>query len=229
MKAVEPESIRKMFLMVARGLLLAVLVAVAMSANAQEAGVSSADAATAEDPLRPRVTSVLGTERRTSVVWRNVRPAREMIVYSNEWLDGLPGAEGGNDLSCLAEALYFEARGERVRGQFAVAEVILNRVDSPLFPDTVCDVVNQGTGKRYGCQFTYNCDGLKEVIHERQAHERVAKIARLMLDGAERTLTSGATHYHTDKTAPRWARRFSHTATIGAHHFYRLPDSRTKS
>lgn len=217
-----------MCLKAAGGLFLAGLVTLAMSAGAQEARVSSSEA-TAEDPLRARLTSALGTERRTPELWSKARPVTETIAYSYEWLDGLPGAEGGNDLSCLAEALYFEARGELVRGQFAVAEVILNRVDSPLFPDTVCDVVNQGTGKRYRCQFSYNCDGLKEVIHERLAHERAAKIARLMLDGAERTLTAGATHYHTDKAAPRWARRFSHTATIGAHHFYRLPDNRTKS
>ena len=139
-------------------------------------------------------------------------------------VDALPKATGGDEWACLAEALYFEARGEKVPGIFAVAEVILNRVDSASYPDTVCGVVNQGTGARYQCQFTYTCDGRKEIIAEPRAYERVGKIARLMLDGAPRVLTDGATHYHTKAVNPRWSRVYPRTATIGYHHFYRQPD-----
>ncbi|WP_074219519.1 cell wall hydrolase [Rhodovulum sp. ES.010] len=146
--------------------------------------------------------------------------------YDADWLAAQPAARGGKDWQCLTEALYFEARGETVRGQFAVAEVILNRVASPLYPDTVCGVINQGTGKRYQCQFTYTCDGRKEVILEPRTYDRLGKIARIMLDGAPRGLTAGATHYHTSAVNPRWARRFPRTATIGVHHFYRHPDAR---
>ncbi|MEZ5674575.1 Cell Wall Hydrolase [Thalassovita litoralis] len=145
----------------------------------------------------------------------------EQISYSREWLAGLPKAKGGEEWRCLAEALYFEARGESVKGQFAVAEVIMNRVESPRFPDTVCGVINQGTGRKYQCQFTYTCDGHAEVIGEPRAFERVAKVAKLILSGAPRNLTDGATYYHTKAVRPKWSRKFSRTATIGVHHFYR--------
>ncbi|SHJ06036.1 Cell Wall Hydrolase [Ruegeria lacuscaerulensis ITI-1157] len=143
------------------------------------------------------------------------------VKYSKAWLDQLPEATGGEDLKCLAEALYFEARGESVQGQFAVAEVIMNRVKSSRFPDTVCGVIRQGTGKKYQCQFTYTCDGYKEVIREKKAHERVAKVARLVLDGAGKPLTAGATHYHTKAVRPSWSRVYKETARIGVHIFYR--------
>ena len=143
------------------------------------------------------------------------------ISYSADYLAGLPVPKGGQELHCLAEALYFEARGETVRGQFAVAEVILNRVDSPHFPNSVCGVINQGTGRKYACQFTYTCDGRAEVIGEPGAYARVAKIAKLMIAGAPRPLTKGATHYHTTAVRPKWSRVYARTAHIGDHLFYR--------
>ena len=148
----------------------------------------------------------------------------ETIRHDRDFLDRQPPAAGGEAWRCLAEALYFEARGEKVKGIFAVAEVILNRVDSPNYPDTVCDVIYQGTGRLFECQFTYFCDGLRETIEDADAYEAVAKIARLMLDGAPRDLTGGATHYHTTAVDPSWASVYPRTATIGSHHFYRQPD-----
>jgi len=143
------------------------------------------------------------------------------VRYDAAWLAAQPAPTGGKQWQCLAEALYFEARGETVKGQFAVAEVILNRVDSPRFPDSVCGVVNQGTGKKFACQFTYTCDGRAETISEPAAYDRVGRVARAMLDGAPRALTDGATYYHTTHVAPRWARVFHKTVTIGVHKFYR--------
>ena len=145
------------------------------------------------------------------------------LKYSAKWLASRPAAKGNAEWRCLAEAIYFEARGESIKGQFAVAEVILNRVDSAEYPNTVCGVVNQGTGRKYACQFTYTCDGLKEVIAEPRAYTTVGKIAKLMVSGAPRQLTKGATHYHTKAVNPRWARAFPRVATIGVHHFYRQP------
>lgn len=124
---------------------------------------------------------------------------------------------------CLTEALYFEARGESQIGQIAVAEVILNRVDSARYPDTVCAVVRQGSSRGPGCQFSYNCDGKKEVIANREAYEALGKIAWVMLQGRPRTLTGKATHYHTTQVRPKWARRLVQTARIGDHVFYRGP------
>lgn len=143
------------------------------------------------------------------------------IEFSKSWLDAQPKAKGGDELQCLAEALYFEARGETVKGQFAVAEVILNRVKSERFPGSACGVINQGTGKKYQCQFTYTCDGYKEVINEPRAFERVSKVARAALDGAAPELTEGATHYHTTAVNPRWSRVYTKTTAIGEHIFYR--------
>ncbi|PTX56373.1 spore germination cell wall hydrolase CwlJ-like protein [Litoreibacter ponti] len=142
------------------------------------------------------------------------------LVTSAAGINALPKATGGPQWQCLTEALYFEARGETVKGQIAVAEVILNRVSSPRFPDTVCGVINQGTGRKYACQFTYTCDGNPETIHEPRAYERVGKIARMMLDGAPRTLSGGATFYHTTAVSPSWARKFRRTARHGVHLFY---------
>lgn len=145
----------------------------------------------------------------------------DQLEFSKNWVDAQPKARGGDDLQCLAEALYFEARGETVKGQFAVAEVILNRVQSDRFPSSACGVINQGTGKKYQCQFTYTCDGHKEVIAEPRAYERVSKVARAALDGAAPELTEGATHYHTTAVKPRWSRVYTKTAAIGVHVFYR--------
>ncbi|WP_084437085.1 cell wall hydrolase [Pseudodonghicola xiamenensis] len=141
--------------------------------------------------------------------------------FTRDWLDAQPEPEGGDNWRCLAEALYFEARGETVKGQFAVAEVIMNRVRSGRYPDTLCGVIRQGTGKRYQCQFTYTCDGRAEVIREPAAFERVSKVARAVMDGYAGDLTDGATHYHTLSVKPRWARVYTQTAKIGEHIFYR--------
>lgn len=115
------------------------------------------------------------------------------------------------DLACLSEALYFEARGEGQQGQQAVAEVILNRVDHPKFPKTVCGVVNQRG------QFTYK----RGRMHERSAVARAQKIAKAALQGAPRNLTKGATYFHTGAVKPSWSRKFERTIRIGSHTFYR--------
>ncbi|MQY43135.1 cell wall hydrolase [Epibacterium sp. SM1969] len=159
---------------------------------------------------------------------RKTRQAKgENVDFTNEWLDARPKAKGDAQFACLAEALYFEARGETVKGQFAVAEVIMNRVKSAQFPNTACKVVNQGTGRKHQCQFSYTCDGHKEIIAEKRAYERVAKVARAVLDGTSTELTNGATYYHTTAVRPRWSRSFTHTIRIGVHKFYRDDRFRT--
>jgi len=199
--------------------------------------LAGAQNAAADDLLADRLSALLGQERAaielvpdtriaalTAVPPASVRDiptAPDVITYDRAFLASLPTASGGEQWRCLAEALYFEARGESVRGMFAVGEVILNRVDNRRYPNTLCGVINQGTGRQYACQFTYTCDGNPENIHEPAAWVRVGKVARLLIDGAPRTLTGGATHYHTRAVNPRWARVFPRTVTIGSHHFYR--------
>lgn len=138
-------------------------------------------------------------------------------------INALPRANGNSEWRCLAEALYFEARGETLQGQFAVAEVILNRRDSSKFPSSICSVIGQGSksGKKYACQFSYKCDGRAEVFSEGKAYVQVGKVARIMLDGKTRNLTKGATFYHTGAVSPRWSRKFQRTAKVGSHYFYR--------
>lgn len=138
-------------------------------------------------------------------------------------LDALPKAVGGPQWKCLTEAIYFEARGESVRGQVAVGEVILNRVDSKKYPNSVCKVLDQGASKLNACQFSYNCDGKAEHMTERGARERAGKIARALMDGQPRSLTDGATHYHATYVKPGWAKRLVKTAEIDTHIFYRYP------
>jgi spore germination cell wall hydrolase CwlJ-like protein len=146
-------------------------------------------------------------------------PLEMTIRYDANWLASQPAPVGGQDWQCLRTALYFEARGESIKGQFAVAEVILNRRDSGRYPGSVCGVVNQSGGG--GCQFSYTCDGIADRMREGGAIDRAGRIARLMLDGAPRALTAGATYFHTTGSNPSWARRFAKTASIGAHLFYR--------
>lgn len=170
--------------------------------------------------LEERGLSRLGTARLEDLLSAPA-PRHAGVQFSRAWLDTQPAPKGGESLQCLSEALYFEARGETVKGQFAVAEVILNRVESQRFPDSVCGVINQGTGRKYACQFTYTCDGRDERIGEPQAYERVRKVASTILAGRVAPLTNGATHYHTTAVRPNWARVYTRTARIGVHIFYR--------
>jgi len=140
---------------------------------------------------------------------------------SAEELAVLPEPSGDDQWACMAEALYFEARGESIEGIFAVAEVILNRVESTQFPNSVCGVIGQGAHRMNACQFSYKCDGIADRIHERDAYKKVAKIAELSMDNAVPDVTEGALYYHTNAVNPRWSRVFERVATIGVHYFYK--------
>jgi hypothetical protein len=168
------------------------------------------------DVITPEQLGVL----RSMLRGPDLSPAVPRPRYDRAWVDAQPVASGDSEWECLAQAIYFEARGESVKGQFAVAEVILNRVSSPLYPRTVCRVVHQGGSG--GCQFSFTCDGRKDRIRDREAYAVAGKIARVMLDGAPRALTDGATHFHTKNVRPRWSRQMPRTASIGQHMFYRI-------
>ena len=156
---------------------------------------------------------------RTTVAGRK-KPAQAVLIkYDEAWLAALPAPTGDAEWECLRKAIYFEARGETLKGQFAVAEVILNRTESGRYPGTVCEVVGQrGNG---GCQFSYVCDGRADAMKDAEAVDRAGRIARVMLDGAPRTLTMGAMFFHTRGVQPDWSHRFDRTASIGAHLFYK--------
>ena len=142
-------------------------------------------------------------------------------IVDQSYIDGLPDFKGGKEWKCLADALYFEARGEAMIGQFAVAEVIVNRANSSKFPDSICGVVNQGANKsRYKCQFTYMCDGLLESIDDKASYARAGKIASMTLWDVKLNLTNGALYYHAKSVNPSWAKKLVRTGIIGDHKFY---------
>ncbi|WP_293473626.1 cell wall hydrolase, partial [Phenylobacterium sp.] len=104
------------------------------------------------------------------------------------------------DLECLTQAVYYEARGESSRGQYAVAQVVMNRVKHPAFPKSVCAVVFQGAGHR-GCQFSFACDGSMRRGREGQAWDRARAVATRALAGAALADIGSATHFHTTAVA----------------------------
>ena len=123
---------------------------------------------------------------------------------------------------CLANAIYFEARGEPVRGQIAVAQVVMNRVFSGYYPNNVCGVVYQDSHRRLACQFTFACDRVKDRIDELDAWVRAREIARDTLDGRLWLADVGkATHYHAYWVRPIWVREMRKLDRIGVHTFYR--------
>jgi spore germination cell wall hydrolase CwlJ-like protein len=123
---------------------------------------------------------------------------------------------------CLAEAIYFEARGEPVRGQIAVAQVVMNRVFSRYYPNSVCGVVYQNSNRR-ACQFSFACDRIpNDRITEPTAMDRAKQIAHDTLDGKYWLTDVGkATHYHARWVHPHWVREMQRLDRIGVHTFYR--------
>jgi cell wall hydrolase len=166
----------------------------------------------------------------------SARPSNETIAQKGEVTGAgrrpmspaerlaLTGAARARHEKCLADAVYFEARGEPVRGQMAVAQVVINRVFSGYYPNNVCGVVYQNTHRhrRLRCQFTFACDGIPERINEPQAWERAKRIARDALDGNFWLNDVGkATHYHARWVHPWWVREMRRLDRIGVHTFYR--------
>ncbi|HZL31403.1 MAG TPA: cell wall hydrolase [Pseudolabrys sp.] len=135
---------------------------------------------------------------------------------------GLSGAARAKSEKCLANAIYFEARGEPVRGQIAVAQVVLNRVFSPFYPNEVCEVVYQNAERRNSCQFTFACDGIPDVVTEPNAWLRAKRIAKDTLDGKLwMPEVAKSTHYHAYWVHPSWVGEMKKMYTLGVHTFYR--------
>jgi len=128
------------------------------------------------------------------------------------------------ELQCLSEAIYFEARGEPLIGQLAVGNVIMNRVSSPRFPNTICKVVHQGrkiNGQmvRNKCQFSYYCDGKTEEMTDAEALIISSTVAMNVLLEPPMFMET-ATHYHAIFVEPDWSLEFEWLGRIGNHDFY---------
>lgn len=130
------------------------------------------------------------------------------------------------DVSCLAKAIYFEARGESVEGQYAVGRVILNRVKSRYYPNSICGVVFQNAHKKNRCQFSFACDGRKDEARNVKSWQQSVSIAEVLTcdfacDAPQIAASIHAsTHYHTTAVSPSWSRKLEKTGQIGAHIFY---------
>ncbi|RKF22043.1 cell wall hydrolase [Altericroceibacterium spongiae] len=128
---------------------------------------------------------------------------------------------GARAQQCLTMAVYYEAASESDSGQRAVAQVVLNRVAHPAYPDTVCGVVFQGSERRTGCQFTFTCDGSLARKPARLWWDRAEKVAVQALAGTVYAPVGLATHYHTVQVHPYWAGSLTPAGAIGMHQFYR--------
>ena len=126
-------------------------------------------------------------------------------------------------LFCLALTVYYEARSQPLIEQVAVAQVVLNRVNSPRYPNNVCAVVreNHYPNQLHKCQFSFMCDGIAETYPDTQAWTQANQVASLVLSPTLPDLVSGATHYHADYVTPYWSATQTKIAQIGRHIFYR--------
>jgi hypothetical protein len=137
----------------------------------------------------------------------------------------LPARRSGLDKErrCLAEAIYFEARGESEEGQAAVAQVVLNRVSSGVYPATICGVVYQNRHRLNACQFSFACDGRRLRVDEPSSWRTAVRIATEVTSGKTYVSDVGSsTHYHAAYVRPRWASKLEKMDVIGQHIFYKL-------
>jgi len=130
---------------------------------------------------------------------------------------------------CLALNVYHEAKNQSLAGQIAVAEVVMNRVDDPRYPNNVCDVVKQGLTYKWKpsvpirnqCQFSWYCDGKSDVAKEKDAWEESVSVAKGVYYGYLDAYLEGATHYHAYYVNPSWAETKTYITRIDDHIFYR--------
>tara|TARA_B100001996_G_scaffold13239_1_gene11058 strand:- start:2756 stop:3406 length:651 start_codon:yes stop_codon:yes gene_type:complete len=141
------------------------------------------------------------------------------------------------EISCLAKNMYFEARNEGTAGVLAVSNVVLNRVKSELYPNTICGVIEDAKisqwwlkekGKKIPiknmCQFSWYCDGKPDDITDEYTYNQLHKLAESLVTSNFKILldiTDGALYYHADYVKPKWSRKFERTVKIGRHIFYK--------
>lgn len=150
------------------------------------------------------------------------------LRVSSGYLDLVTPESLKRESQCLAEAVYFESRSEPEAGQAAVAQVVMNRVRSGLYPTTICGVVYQNRHRYKGCQFSFACEGRSLAITEPTPWETAKRVARAVLEGQSYNKDVGtSTHYHANYVAPYWSRKLKRTDKIGRHIFYRLRPGQT--
>jgi spore germination cell wall hydrolase CwlJ-like protein len=151
-----------------------------------------------------------------------------VFVTSTANAKGLFSPEANPEMWCMAQNIYYEARGSNRADRISVADVVLNRVQDSRYPNTVCEVVKQGkknadgSMRRNMCQFSWYCDGKSDWPKDGDAWVDAQLIAyNIMQYQQGRGLTEGATHYHATYVKPKWARDLQLVGRIGVHIFYR--------
>jgi hypothetical protein len=135
----------------------------------------------------------------------------------------LQGEDLGKAKKCLAEAIYFEARSEPEKGQYAVAQVVMNRTRTGYYPATVCGVVYENKSRRNACQFSFACDGKADRVRDLKSWATAERIADdVLMNGAYLPDVGTSTHYHATYVRPRWIRDMTDRHRLGTHVFYRV-------
>ena len=200
-----------------------------------------ADAQTAPEPAAQAEKTVSAS---TDAGATAVSPAGQQTQGKSAWADlvRLASVKGGDgeektatifgglteqefrvrELRCMATAIYFEARDEPLRGQIAVAQVIMTRVRSEYYPKTICGVVYQGQWNRNACQFSFACDGKTDAPNEKKEWATALDVARQVISGKVfLTDVADATHYHATYVHPHWIKMVKRVAQVGGHVFYK--------
>jgi spore germination cell wall hydrolase CwlJ-like protein len=144
-----------------------------------------------------------------------IQPARPFIMSPTDIV------QYSRAVDCMTAAIYYEAANETPQGQAAVAQVILNRMRHPAYPNTVCGVIFQGQERSTGCQFSFTCDGAMNRPPSAEGWARAKAVATAALNGSVAADVGMATHYHADYVSPYWAERLVKLRKIGVHIFYR--------
>jgi len=189
--------------------------------------ITAGDLVTAYAPASGPDTSPFDAVLRPTLPKQRPTPKRPKIVLGkgdHKWaLNPLPkNSYSAAQRRCLAVGVYFEARGEPVKGQRAVAQVILNRVKNPAYPKSICSVVYQNKHKRNRCQFSFACDGIRDRIKSPKHWKVAQNVANDAIDGKVWLSAIGSSsHYHADYVWPRWRRSMKRLKKVGRHIFYR--------
>lgn len=165
-----------------------------------------------EPPVAPQTAEAVNAARPFAGL--PIEPMRPFVLKTD-------AADEARAEHCLAQAVYYEAAREPLRGQQAVAQVVLNRVRHPAYPKSVCGVVYQGAARATGCQFTFACDGSLRFAPQPALFARAQAVARRALAGYVDPDVGSATFYHAAYVAPYWAPTLVKMAKVGQHIFYR--------
>lgn len=188
------------------------------------------DGATPGVPLEMALNSSTPTPSDGKLIVVAARPAAQITVAAQSDANGKPNyaalidpKDSARQMRCLAEAVYFESRGEPEPGQAAVAQVVLNRVRSGIFPTDVCAVVYQDRNRPFACQFSFACEGKSLRIEEPGAWAVATRIAQEVVSGANyNPKVAEALNYHANYVYPFWAPSLRRVDRIGAHIFYAM-------